>query len=142
MTENDPFARLEAGLAQPRPAKAAPPDDQQIVETVESAFATLFDAFRKFDTILTRRGGWNARFAWLNVDENRIAYGLLNVFKDGHIVNKLHLSFQGEGVWFDNSDFVAAANRKDKNGNWMSSEISDLIDVLSTYIQQVVQQHE
>lgn len=141
MTQDDPFARLEAGLAQPKPVGAEPSNDQQIVERVEEGFAALFDAIRKFDTILSRRDDWNARFAWLNVDGNRIAYGLLNIFKDGHMVRKMPLSFQGKGVWFEDPDFVKMARREKENGSWNTAEISELVDALSSYIQHIVQEH-
>lgn len=141
MSENDPFARLEAGLAQPRPEKPEPPDDQQIVARIEEGFAALFDATRKFDTVLSRHGDWNARFAWLNVDSNRIAYGVINIFEGGHVVREIPLSFQGKGVWFQDAQFVKMARREKQNGNWHTGEISELIDALSTYIQHVVQTH-
>ena len=141
MTQDDPFARLEAGLAQPKPVKVEPPDDQQIVERAEEGFRALFDAIRKFDTILSRQSDWNARFAWLNVDSNRIAYGLLNIFKDGHVVKKMSLSFQGTGVWFEAPDFVKMAQREKENGSWNMAEISELVDALSSYIQHIVQEH-
>ena len=140
MTQDDPFARLEAGLAQPKPVKPEPPDDQQIVQRAEEGFAALFDAIRKFDTILSRQIDWNARFAWLNVDSNRIAYGLLNIFKDGHVVKKMPMSFQGKGVWFEDPDFVMMARREKENGSWTTFEISDLVNSLSSYIQNTVQE--
>ena len=141
MTQDDPFARLEASLSQPKPVKAEPPNDQQIVERVEEGFAALFDAIRKFDTILSRRDDWNARFAWLDVDSNRIAHGLLNIFKDGHVVKKMPLSFQGKGVWFEDLDFVKIARREKEYGSWNTTEIGDLVSALSSYIQYIVQEH-
>lgn len=141
MTQDDPFARLEAGLAQPKPVKAEPPDDQQIVKYAEEGFAELFDAIRKFDTILSRQSDWNARFAWLNVDSNRIAYGLLNIFKGGHVVKKMSMSFQGKGVWFEDQDFVKIVRRDKENGSWTTAEIGDLVNSLSRYIQRTVQEH-
>ncbi|MCJ2133339.1 hypothetical protein MKK69_04555 [Methylobacterium sp. J-026] len=140
MTQDDPFARLEAGLTQPKPQKAEPPDDQQIVARIEEGFAALFDAIRKFDTVLSRHGDWNVRFAWLNVDSNRIAYGLINIFKGGHVVQKMPLSFQGKGVWFEDPEFVKMAQRQKEKGSWHTSEISQLVDALSTYIQHIVQE--
>lgn len=141
MTQDDPFARLEAGLAQPAPKKAEPPNDEEIIQQGEEQFADLFDGIRKFDTVLQRHGDWNARFSWLNVDSNRMAHGLLSIFKDAHVVKELPLSFQGKGVWFEDPEFVKLARREKERGNWNASEISELTSALSTYIQHVVQEH-
>lgn len=141
MTQDDPFSRLEASLAQTAPKQSEPPNDQEIIQREEEHFAQLFDAIRKFDTILQRHGDWNARFSWLNVDSNRMAHGLLSIFKDAHVVKELPLTFQGKGVWFEDSEFVKLVRREEERGNWSTSEIDDLTSSLSNYIQHVVQEH-
>ncbi|XYD12712.1 hypothetical protein R1A27_34815 (plasmid) [Methylobacterium sp. NMS12] len=141
MTQDDPFSRLEAGLAQPAQKKSEPPNDQEIIQREEEHFAQLFDAIRKFDTILQRHGDWNARFSWLNVDSNRMAHGLISIFKDAHVVKELPLIFQGKGVWFEDSEFVKLARREKERGNWSTSEIGELTSSMSNYIQHIVQEH-
>ena len=141
MTQDDPFFRLEAGLAQPAPKKAEPPNDEEVIQQEEAHFADLFDGIRKFDTVLQRHGDWNARFSWLNVDSNRMAYGLLSIFKDAHVVKELPLTFQGKGVWFEDSEFVKSARREKERGNWSADEIDELTSALSTYIQHVVRDY-
>lgn len=141
MTQDDPFSRLEAGLAQPVPKRAEPPNDEEVIQQEEAHFANLFDGIRKFDTILQRHGGWNARFSWLNVDSNRMAHGLLSIFKDAHVVKELPLTFQGKGVWFEDPVFIKMARREKERGNWSTDEIGELMSDLSTYIQYIVQKH-
>ena len=141
MAKNDPFARLEAGLAQPAPKMQEPPNDEKIIQREEEQFAELFDAVRKFDTILQRHGDWTAKFLWLNVDSNRIAYGRINISKGGHIVREVPLHFQGKGVWFADPEFKAITHRDKEHGNWHTGEIGEIKSALSTYIQHVVQEH-
>lgn len=141
MTQDDPFARLEAGLAQPKPAKIEPPDDQQIIARTEAHFAELFDAIRKFDTILQRQGDWNARFSWLGVDSNQMPQGVLSIHKGGHAFRKVQMYFQAKGVWFNDPEFKKITHREKEHGGWNSNEVSEIKAALSTYIQHVVQTH-
>ena len=141
MTQDDPFARLEAGLSQPVPTESEPPNDQEVIQQEEEHFAGLFDAIRKFDTILQRHGDWNARFSWLNVDSNRMSHGLISIFKDAHVVKEMPLTFQGKSIWFEDPAFVKIARREKERGSWNSGEISELTSALSTYIQHIVQEH-
>ncbi|MCJ2067494.1 hypothetical protein MKK75_01515 [Methylobacterium sp. J-030] len=141
MAENDPFARLEAGLAQPMPEKVGPLKDEEIIQQEEKHFADLFDGIRKFDTVLQRNGDWNTRFSWLNVDSDRIAHGQIDIFRNGHVAKTVPLFFQGKGVWFTDPEFKKVTRQEKEHGGWIADELDEIKSALSTYIQHVVQDH-